>query len=237
MTTDTLAKRLQLAISRAGVTQAELAKQANLSQGAINKLVSGKAKSSKGLLAIALSLDVDPKWLQWGAGEMTPDPSTVEEREKQAIEHERKIERQRNMKYHDVEVPFLNGIEFVNGDGSYTGVNEDEPFKIMPKSLFDEAKLYPGSVNLICFPFRGDSMSPAIKDGSLVTINTRKKIIYDGSMYAINQDGWKRIRVLDRISPSKIRIRSYQPDKYPDEEAELESVEILGSIFIVTSIY
>ncbi|MDE9557747.1 phage repressor protein C [Xenorhabdus bovienii] len=237
MTTDTLAKRLQLAISRAGVTQAELAKQANLSQGAINKLVSGKAKSSKGLLAIALSLDADPKWLQWGVGEMAPDPNTEEERKKQAIEHEHKIERQRNMKYHDVEVPFLNGIEFVNGDGSYTGVNEDEPFKVIPGSLFDESRIYSGSVNLICFSFRGDSMSPAIKDGSLVIINTRKKVIYDDNMYAINQDGWKRIRMLDRISPSKIRIRSYQPDKYPDEEADLESVEILGGLFMITSVY
>lgn len=232
-----LAERIRLAMSQAGITQAELAKQSNLSQGAINKLVSGKAKSSKGLLAIALALDVNPRWLQWGSGEPTPDPNSRKERERLAADHETKIEMQRNRRYYDTEVPFVDGLEFIEGDGSYSEVNETEPFKVIPASIFESCKVYSKSVNLICFLFHGDSMSPAIIDRALVFVDTRDKKIRDGWLYAINQDGWKRVRFLDQISPTKLKIRSCQPEKYPDEEAAIDSVEILGRIFMVTSIY
>ncbi|EAP0942979.1 helix-turn-helix transcriptional regulator [Salmonella enterica] len=232
-----LAERLKLAMSQTGITQAELAKQSNLSQGAINKLVSGKAKSSKGLLAIALALDVDPRWLQWGVGDLTPPPDSRKERKKLAFEHEVKTEIQRNRRYYDVEVPFVDGLEFIGGDGSYSEVNEDEPFKIVPASVFERCKVYSKSVNLICFLFHGDSMSPAIIDSALVFVDTKDKKIRDGLPYAINQDGWKRVRFLDQTSPSKLKIRSCQPEKYPDEEAAIDSVEILGRVFMVTSIY
>lgn len=237
MSTGSLSDRLKIAISRAGVTQAELAVKANLSQGAINKLVSGKAKSSKGLLAIALALNVNPQWLQWGTGAIDPAPDSLKEREKLAIDHERKIIAQRNAKYHDVEVPYIKGVEFMDVNGGYSGVDENEPFKVVPSSLFEMAKIYSSSVNLISFPFHGDSMTPAIKDGSLVIINTKSKAIYDGGTYAINQNGWKRVRVLNRVSPTTIKISSHQPDKYPDEEADIADVEILGAVFMVTSIY
>lgn len=237
MPINSLAERLKVAISKAGVTQAELAEQANLSQGAINKLVSGKAKSSKGLLAIALALNVDPKWLQWGVGEMEPRAGSLDERKKLAIDHERKIISQRNSKYYDVEVPYTKGIEFVDGNGNHTEIDEDDPFKVVPASLFEMAKIYPNSVDLVCFPFHGDSMSPAINDGALVIINIKSKTIYDGGTYAINQDGWKRVRILTRVGPTKIKISSHQPEKYPDEEVEMSDIEVLGKIFMVASIY
>lgn len=69
---NTLADRLKLAMAHAGTTQSELASRVGVSQGAIQKLTSGKAHSSGKIVDIAKALDVDPIWLSKGEGSMGP---------------------------------------------------------------------------------------------------------------------------------------------------------------------
>lgn len=60
---NTLAERLKLAMSASGLTQAALAEKVGVSQAAIQKLTSGKARRSTRLLDIARALNVQPEWL------------------------------------------------------------------------------------------------------------------------------------------------------------------------------
>jgi transcriptional regulator with XRE-family HTH domain len=50
-------------MQKAGLTQSQLAEAVGVSQGAIQKLVSGKAKSTTKLVQIANVLGVRPEWL------------------------------------------------------------------------------------------------------------------------------------------------------------------------------
>jgi phage repressor protein C with HTH and peptisase S24 domain len=63
---NTLADRINLRMAELSLTQEELAKLAKVSQSAIHKLSSGKAKQSRKLLEIAAALKVQPQWLATG---------------------------------------------------------------------------------------------------------------------------------------------------------------------------
>ncbi len=74
-------------------------------------------------------------------------------------------------------------------------------------------------------------MEPFIPDGATVAINTLDKRIVDGKVYAINQDGWKRLKLLYRTGPDKLSIRSFNSEEHPPEEVELSNVEVIGRMF------
>lgn len=63
--------RLKLARKNAKMTQAQLAKAVNTTQGSISDLESGRNKTSTNTLQIANVLQVNPNWLATGEGEMT----------------------------------------------------------------------------------------------------------------------------------------------------------------------
>lgn len=74
-------------------------------------------------------------------------------------------------------------------------------------------------------------MEPYIPHGTTVAINTNDKKIVDGKIYAINENGWKRIKVLRRSSPNMLNISSFNSEEYDPEEKPVDSVEIIGRLF------
>ncbi|VTP13196.1 HTH-type transcriptional regulator PrtR [Phytobacter ursingii] len=229
---NTLADRLKLAMLNAGSTQSELALRVGVSQGAIQKLTSGKAQSSGKIVDIAKALGVDPVWLSTGEGGM--GPATTPEQRLYGIkswDHETPLDED------EVEVPYLKDIEFACGDGSC--IDDDYNGQ---KLRFSKATLRKVGANsdgsgVLCFIAHGNSMEPVIADGSTVAINCNDKRIVDGKIYGINQGGWKRLKILYRSGPEKVTIRSYNSDEYPDEEVNMDGLEVLGRLFWVSTIY
>ncbi|EBW7250974.1 XRE family transcriptional regulator [Salmonella enterica subsp. enterica serovar Gatow] len=131
----------------------------------------------------------------------------------------------------EVEVPFLKDIEFAAGNGSCT--NEDyNGFKLrFSKATLRRIGARTDGSGVLCFPARGNSMEPVIPDGATVAINCDDKRIVDGKVYAINQDGWKRLKLLYRTGPDKLSIRSFNSEEHPPEEVELSNVEVIGRMF------
>lgn len=115
---NTLAERLRLAMAHAGATQSQLAHRVGVSQGAIQKLTSGKAQSSGKIVDIAKALDVDPIWLSTGEGTM--GPAKTPEQRMFGIDP---WDKQTPLEDDEVEVPYLKDIEFACGDGS--ALNDD----------------------------------------------------------------------------------------------------------------
>ncbi len=232
----TFAERLKMALDASSMSQEQLAKAVGISQPAIAKLISGKAKSSKKSLEMAIALGVNPAWLVNGTGSIrdgVPDSNVPGQDEWGKV-----ISWDDNDKLDsdEVEIPFLKDIEFACGDGACDD-GDYNGFKLrFAKSTLRKVGANTDGTGVICFPARGNSMEPVITDGATVSVNCNDKRIVDGKVYAINQNGWKRIKVLVRSSPEKVIIRSYNKEEYPDEEVDVSSIEIIGKVFWVASI-
>lgn len=232
----TFSDRLIAAMSEAGLSQAQLAEMVGLSQPAIQKMTSGKTSSSRKMVELAHALSVDPGWLVNGEGQMKAKPSRPD-----SLPSEgdwggvSSWDSSTPLDDDEVEVPFLSDIELACGDGSC--IDEDyNGFKLrFSKSTLRRVGASGDSV--ICFPVRGNSMEPAIPDGATVAINITDKKIVDGKVFAINQDGWKRLKILYRAGPNRLSIRSFNRAEFPDEEAELDGVEIIGRMFWSASMW
>jgi transcriptional regulator with XRE-family HTH domain len=68
----TLGERLKQSREALGLSQAELARKAGMTQGSIGNLETGTRKSAKNILVIAQALGVDAMWLQYGAAQYKP---------------------------------------------------------------------------------------------------------------------------------------------------------------------
>lgn len=130
-----------------------------------------------------------------------------------------------------MEIPFLKDIEFACGDGSCSD-DDYNGFKLrFSKSTMRKIGANSDGSGVISFPARGDSMEPVISNGTTVAVNTGDKKIVDGKIYAINQGGLKRIKLLHQTTANKVIIRSYNKIDYPDEEAKISDIEIIGRVF------
>ena len=79
-------------------------------------------------------------------------------------------------------------------------------------------------------------MAPVLPDGSTVGVDTGSTVVRDGKIYAINQNGHLRIKMLHRLPDGGIRLRSFNREEYPDEEYTLNDMEdkeitIIGRVF------
>jgi phage repressor protein C with HTH and peptisase S24 domain len=227
----TLSERLKVALEAAKMSQEQLAQRVGVSQPAIAKLVSGKTKSSRKSLEIALALGINPAWLVSGKGEIgNTDSHSFNE-----WENIQRWDDQAHLECDEVEVPFLTDIDYVLGNGEYSK-SDYKGFKLrFSKPAFRRVGADPDGVGVLSFPAKGDSMAPLIPNGATVAINCDDKKIIDGKVYAINQGGWKRIKILIRTSHDKVTIRSLNREEYADEEIPMDSVEILGKVFWVAS--
>ncbi len=74
-------RRLRQALDARGFSQAELARLAETSTGAVSQWLSGaKQPSRDNIRALAQHLDIDPQWLEYGSGS-GPQPNEAKERE------------------------------------------------------------------------------------------------------------------------------------------------------------
>lgn len=227
----TLAERLKMARLQAGLSQKALGEKVGISQAAIQKIENGSAKTSTKLIEIAGVLGIRPEWLSEEKGQMstpTADSSIPHESQWGTVDA---WDSKTPLPDDEVEVPFLKDIEFACGDGR-THDEDYNGFKLrFSKSTLRRIGASTDGSGVLCFPAVGNSMEPFIPDGSTVAINCHDKRIVDGKIYAVNQEGWKRLKMLYRVGPDRISLRSYNSEEHPDEEHQLSDVEIIGRMF------
>ncbi|CAI1820061.1 transcriptional regulator, y4mF family [Serratia fonticola] len=229
----TLAERLKIAMKTAGLTQVALAEKVGVSQATIQKLTSGKAKTTNFLLPISRALEVNPDWLDSEIGPMrdpvastpSPDSSYPPKHEGEDVEV---WDDDTPLGDDEVYIPFYKSIELAAGAGCST--NEDHNgYKLrFSKSTLRRYGAEPS--NVISFPVRGDSMSPVIPHKSTVTVDRGHTTITDGGIYAIEHDELFRLKMLYRLPGRRVSLRSYNKDDFPDEETDLENIKIIGRV-------
>lgn len=134
----------------------------------------------------------------------------------------------------EVEVPMLKEIEQPEGSGR-TEIEEHGTVKLG----FSQSSLQAMGVeasNIVCIIVSGNSMAPVIPDGSLAGVDRGKTAVKDGDIFAINQNGQLRVKILYRLPGGGLRMRSFNRDEHPDEEYPEDQIQtggivILGRIF------
>jgi phage repressor protein C with HTH and peptisase S24 domain len=197
----TLAERLKEARSAQSLTQKALGELVGVSQAAIQKIETGKAEQTTKLVDIARALKVRPEWLGSGLGAMkVSDDALPPENEWGTVDA---WDKNTPLPADEVEVPFLKDIEFACGNGRIQD-EDHNGFKLrFSKATLRRVGANTDGSGVMCFPARGNSMEPFIPDGSTVAINCNDKRIIDGKVYAVNQDGWKRLKMLYRVGRTK----------------------------------
>ncbi|HAC8237286.1 TPA_asm: helix-turn-helix transcriptional regulator [Salmonella enterica] len=232
----TFADRLNHAMNLVGMSNAMLGEAVGMSQPSIWKLTSGRSATTRKLVEIANALNVRPEWLSTGQGPMQNDSlprKVTEENQIPPESHWGRIEpwdSNTPIRDDEVEVPFLKDIEFACGDGRINDVDYNGFMLRFSKATLRRVGANSDGSGVLCFPAAGDSMEPVIPDGTTVAVNTNDKRIVDGKIYAINEDGWKRIKQLYRTGPETVSIRSFN-NAHPPEDKSLDKVEIIGRIF------
>ncbi|MEQ9910956.1 helix-turn-helix transcriptional regulator [Pectobacterium polaris] len=232
----TFAERLTMAMAEAGYSQERLATAIGLTQPAIQKMVAGKTLRSSKSVEIAQTLGIRPEWLVSGQGEMRVgnevkhDPRS-DMPDESVCETVDAWNSQSPLPQDEVEIPFLKDIELAAGTGRL--IDEDyNGYKLrFSKATLRRVGANTDGEGVLCFPAKGNSMEPVIPDGATVAIDTHNKQIIDGEIFAINQDGLKRIKQLYRRPGGKVLIRSFNRDEHEDEIADEDSVEVMGFVF------
>ncbi|MDV5390769.1 XRE family transcriptional regulator [Shewanella xiamenensis] len=132
----------------------------------------------------------------------------------------------------EVALPFYREVELAAGSGS-TFVQENGGCKLrFAKSTLKKSRVEPQ--NAACVTVSGNSMLPVLRHGTTVGVDTSKKSIIDGEMYAIDHDGMLRVKMLYRTPGGGIRIKSYNNDEFPDEfipPEKTSEIKIIGWVF------
>ncbi|MBJ9257264.1 helix-turn-helix transcriptional regulator [Citrobacter amalonaticus] len=233
---ETFAERLTYAMSEAGYTQASLGQAIDMAQPSVWKLTSGKTKNTRKLYEISRVLGVRPEWLVSGeepmrSKDMQPGnpASTIPDESTWGVVEP--WDAKTPLRSDEVEVPYLKDIEFACGDGRVIDEDHNGFMLRFSKATLRKVGANSDGGGVICFPARGNSMEPNIPDGTTVAVNTNDKKIIDGKIYAINENGWKRIKILYRSGPDRVSIRSFNSAEYQQEDKPLENVEIIGRVF------
>jgi phage repressor protein C with HTH and peptisase S24 domain len=228
----TMGKRIAERRKELDLSQSEVAQYVGINRVSVsNWETDGKnGTSPKGANLIALSeqLKCTPEWLLNG-------------------DDEHKITTESNAEWHagfdlwdgdtplrddEVALPFFREVELAAGNGS-TFVQENGGCKLrFAKSTLKKSNVEPQ--HAACVTVSGNSMLPVLRNGTTVGVDTSKKNIVDGEMYAIDHDGMLRVKMLYRMPGGGIRIKSYNNDEFPDEfiqPEKMSEIKTIGWVF------
>lgn len=211
------------------LTQKNIADSLQITPSSITQWEQGiSAPSGKNLINLGKVLDCDPEWILSGEAEK------LEVRESNAEWHAgfELWDGDTPLRDDEVALPFYREVELAAGSGS-TFVQENGGCKLrFAKSTLKKSRVEPH--HAACVTVSGNSMLPVLRHGTTVGIDTSKKSIIDGEMYAIDHDGMLRVKMLYRTPGGGIRIKSYNNDEFPDEFISPEKaadIKIIGWVF------
>ena len=207
----------------------ELARFLNVSQQVI-KNWEARGVSAKMIPEVSERLGISERWLRTGGGEMIGDDEVQIESNATVIGTLDVWDSKTPLSADDCEVPFYKDIHLSAGNGFSDDIEDYNGYKLrFSKSTLRRHGINPADVVCVCAD--GDSMEPVFPDGATLGINTADKVIKDGKIYAVNHGGLLRTKILQKLPDNKIRIKSYNSEAYPDEEADADEMNIIGRVF------
>ena len=221
-------ERLKFARKMRKLTQPDLAALSNVKQGTISKIERGDQSASAFDIDLAVALRINPVWLSKGTGE-------IELKTNELIPAGKFEEWGSDTPLDDdeIEIPFYKDVTLAAGDGKIC----DSIGRSNLKLRFSRATLKRQGIQIdtcVCFTVHGNSMEPVLPNGCTVGIDQSKTTIVDGKIYAVNQSGELRLKMLYKIPGGGIRMRSYNADEYAEEfydAQQTKDIVVIGRLF------
>lgn len=207
--------------------QSNLARLLNVSPQVVKNWET-RGVSASGLVNAAKVIGVSVAWVETGEGEM----AAIKQPESNATPLGKIEEWDNNtpLSDDDCEAPLYKEIKLSAGNGFADDIEDYNGYKLrFSRNTLRKHGINPADV--VCVMADGDSMEPVFPSGATLGIDTGSKTIRDGQIYAINHGGLLRTKILHKLPDNKVRIRSYNQSEYPDEEASLDDLSVIGRVF------
>ena len=222
-----LGARVKAQRNKKGWSQAELAKKADLSQGAISQLENGTSENTRHLSAIAKALKVSTEYLTDGKGLQDYNNNLLSQYDLIGVPTDgvdTKLDSYVMISEYDVKGSC--------GDGNLVGdININGGF-LFRRDWLESLNLK--GENLATVHAQGESMSPVIEDGQLLLVDVTAKQPQSAKVYIICINGQLYIKRLINMYDKWI-MRSDNADKsrYPDIELNADAmgeIDIQGRV-------
>ena len=207
--------------------QSNLARLLNVSPQVVKNWET-RGVSASGLVNAAKVIGVSVAWVETGEGEM----AAIKQPQSNALPLGKIDEWDNNtpLSEDDCEAPLYKEIKLSAGNGFADDIEDYNGYKLrFSRNTLRKHGISPE--NVVCVMADGDSMEPVFPSGATLGIDTGSKTIRDGQIYAINHGGLLRTKILHKLPENKVRIRSYNQTEYPDEEASLDDLSVIGRVF------
>ena len=190
--------------------------------------------SKEGLLKAQEIIGVSAQWLETGTGNMILT-TTKTNSDAVFLGYIDTWDENTPLIKGEVKVPFYEDIKLSADKGFADDINHrnNRQFRFSSE-LLNRSNIK--SENVVCVKAIGDSMSPMFSDGAILGIDMGAKNIRDGKIYAFNHKGLFRTKILQLLPDRKVKIKSFNNKDYPDEEASLEDIYIIGRVFWVSEL-
>lgn len=227
-------ERLKIARKNAKMTQAQLAKAVETSQGSISDLESGRNKSTTNLMQIANVLNVNPNWLATGEGEMTAVPA-LQSNISPNFQPIDDWDSTTPLDGDEVAVPFYKDFAMACGHGTDSVAYDDE-WRRLRISRATIKRISSHKDQIFATLADGDSMSPTINDGDTIWVDRSKENIKDGKIFVFEYGGLFMCKRLYRLPNHGLRVVSDNSDVYPDwemtgQEREQNHFRLIGWVW------
>ncbi|EJC5210354.1 helix-turn-helix transcriptional regulator [Salmonella enterica] len=227
-----ISERIRQARREQKITQEALGKKVGVSKATISQWESGTTEpNGKNLVNLAKELGVTVEWLLNGK------ETTVSHTSKEIVANASVVgafdpwDSNTPLGEDEIEVPFFKEVALSAGAGSFVDIDYNGCKLRFARSTLRKAGVAPEAAACVCIS--GNSMEPVLPDGAVAGVDTANTMIKDGKMYAIEQDGMLRVKLLYRI-PGGLRIRSYNRDEHADEDymgSEATKIKVIGWVF------
>ena len=220
-----LSTRIKHALREAGITQADLAREAGVTPQGVYGWVSGGTQSLTGesLLKAAKALGVRPEWLASGSGAMR-NPSHAHQAAGPGLTAYQDANELDPNKYVWVK---RYDVSLSAGTGSPVWVEQEDDPIAFRAAFFARKGLT--ARNCRAMYVRGRSMEPRLDDGDTVVIDTSQTRVIEGEIYALMVGDQLYIKHLEP-SMGGLMLRSSNP-AFADRQLsadELAHTTILG---------
>lgn len=218
MKNETLAERLNQAMTAAGMSQGALAKASGIAQPTIWRLASGNARGSTKIVEIANALGVRSEWLSTGVGPMKNDGQAHVVTKPQPNDTFR-------IEVLDFCVSAGHGIinsEFV------------EVLRSVEYSVDDARRMFNGrqADQIRIINVRGDSMAGTIEPGDLLFVDISVQQFDGDGIYAFIYDDTSHVKRLQKMKDKLLVIsdnQTYRPWD-PIEKEEMNKIFVFGKV-------
>jgi len=218
---DDLRENIKLEMKAREWSDYKLSEESGVPQSTIHRYLSGKHKNitSENVTKLAKGLRISEMSLRFRKTNQELIPLDAYEESSPLIDDE-------------VNVKELREVELAGGDGRHQVIETQGKFIRFKRSDLKKWRVQPDMA--ACVKVSGNSMWPAYPDGCMVGIDTSKTEIVDGDHYAIDHNGYLRVKIIYKMPSGGLRLSSFNKEEWPDEPIspdEKASIRVIGRVF------